>query len=63
MFWGCSWFFFNICVSHSISGRIEVEHVISKKLQLKRKAEVSSFFKKCLFLGAGFFKIAYLKVY
>lgn len=57
MFWGC--FFFNICVSHSISGRIEVEHVISKKLQLKKKAEVSRFFKKWLnimsFFGGGLF--------
>lgn len=53
----------NICVSHSISGRIEVEHVISKKLQLKKKAEVSRFFKKWLnimsfFLGGwAFFKL------
>lgn len=28
-----------MCISE-ISGKIEVEHVISKKLQLKRKAEV-----------------------
>lgn len=57
--------FFNICVSHSISGRIEVEHVISKKLQLKRKAEVSSFFKKWLnimsFFGGGLFLNCLLK--
>lgn len=31
----------DLCVPFPISGKIEVEHVISKKLQLKRKAEVS----------------------
>ena len=42
-----SWQFSFILLCHlnkcclSVSGKIEVEHVISKKLQLKRKAEVS----------------------
>lgn len=31
----------DLCVLFAIIGKIEVEHVISKKLQLKRKAEVS----------------------
>lgn len=39
-------FYVNICIYFCvldlISGKIEVEHVISKKLQLKRKAEVST---------------------
>lgn len=65
MFWVCLFLFLNICVSHSISGRIEVEHVISKKLQLKKKAEVSRFFKKWLnimsFFGGGLFLNCLLK--